>query len=125
MSLTHCDKSTSHIQLTDKHCKLQVKLSSIALFCSTRASALTYMDYFDINYSLTEPNVLFKCTCITTLESNVWHYLHVCEFMSRCLCFCVKQELKTCVCVKSLRKCVPVCLQVDGFKSSGKYEKCM
>lgn len=73
----HCDKSNSQLQLIHKHCKLQVKLSSIASFCSTRASALTYTDYFDINYSLTEPNVLYKCTYITGLEGNVWHYLHV------------------------------------------------
>lgn len=85
----HCDKSTSQLQLIHKHCKLQVKLSFIASFCSTRASALTYTDYFDINYSLTEPNVL----C-----------------MSRCLCSCVKQELKTCVCIKILHKCVCLCV---------------
>lgn len=115
----HCSKSTSQLQLIHKDCKFQVKLSSIALFCSTHASALTYMDYFDINYSLTEPNVLYKCSDITALEDNVWHYLHfkgtspleehpgghfitlwlharVCAWAGTYACVCVKQELKTC-----------------------------
>lgn len=86
----HCDKSTSQLQLIHKHCKLQVKLSFIASFCSTRASALTYMDYFDINYSLTEPNVLCmsRCLCSCVWNRN-WRRVYASNpYTSVCLCVC-------------------------------------
>lgn len=86
----HRDKSTNQLQLIHKHCKLQVKLSFIASFCSTCASALTYMDYFDINYSLTEPNVLCmsRCLCSCVWNRN-WRRVYASNpYTSVCLCVC-------------------------------------